>query len=115
MPRSLQGIFKVNGFLIHFALEQTHTTAVFKIDCRNNDHELIGSDEAAEVRKNTQADFLALLGMKLAGKKRIRSDAGNKRAAIFGVGSYHRSVFRNDIEGVDKVDKFTAGNSLQKS
>src|SRR5687768_7956203 len=98
MPRRLQGIFKVNCFLIHFALEQTYTTAVFKIDRRNNDHELIRRDEAAEVRKNPQADFLTLLGMKLAGKKRISSDAGNKWAAIFGVSSYHRSVFGNDIE-----------------
>src|SRR5688572_15233192 len=102
---SFQGVLKVHGLAVHFALKQTHATAVFKIDCRNNDHESVGSDEAAKVRKNTQADFLALLGMKLAGEKRIRGDAGNKPAAIVSVGCDDRSILRHDIEGMDKVNK----------
>src|SRR5437773_6738233 len=75
--------------------------------------ELMTSDELPEVRKNAQSQLLALLRVKLTGKKPIRRNTRNERAAVIRGRSHQRRIFGDDIEGVDEVNIITARNSIQ--
>src|SRR5690606_32753797 len=90
VPRHADGVFGKNGGFVHVALPQAHTTAVFEINRRNDDHRVgiawvvyesvsvrsvlscsVSGFPGHEVRQQPQPGRLAFFGVELDRKNVI--------------------------------------------